>query len=150
MKKLKDTLTTESRITCDQLYSPFRANKLYVVKIISITDPQKSVTLIHHRTQYGLNNITEYACDKIVVPDKYDTDLQVVHTFGIHYFKCIERAYFNRDISSHTYTGYWKEWNNYGLLIQNGNYLDGKKEGHWCIRYSDSVVMYEGDIARFK
>lgn len=139
MQKLKDTKTNEKRDDIKDIkYAKCRANKLKVIGIIDIDNPNvTSSCIVNEYIDNFSSNIerklkTTYTVNEIVEPDKYDEDINNVCSSGIHYFKTLERAYYYKDANkNHKYTGYWADWGDSGNKILEGAYANGKKIGEW-------------------
>jgi hypothetical protein len=106
MKKRPDSKTNENRKNIfDPFHAKYRADKLYVLKIINVNNIEETVDSIFHKhLTFGYNAI--YTVGSIVESDNYDKDIREICTNGIHYYKSFESAYFNRPIPDN-YTGRW-------------------------------------------
>jgi antitoxin component YwqK of YwqJK toxin-antitoxin module len=166
LQKLAGTLTNEHRDNViDENYAKFRGDKFKVVDIINIDDP--SVTTKSIVNKYD-DILTEYIIGKVVYPDKYNDDINVIATHGIHYFKSLIAAYLYRAVPEN-YTGPWVDYHPNGQkqiehqyvngiktgiqtsFFQNGHKLsegkfeNGQKSGLWTYWYSDGDKQLEGN-----
>src|SRR5688500_6099539 len=103
MKKLPNTITNESRkYVQDKKYAKFRASELEVIAIINIQDAKTIDTINNiYRVRNIMGNAISFSniIYKIgckVKPDRFDFNLDVICSNGIHYFNSIEAAYFYR------------------------------------------------------
>ena len=147
MQKLQDTITNENRINVrNQLYAKFRANKLFVVKIINIDNMKYIDEIINN--YYDIKII--YKCNEIVVPDKFDEDIDKVCSSGIHYFKSIDPAFYYRDKPPKDFTGKWIRWYENGNKRNECEYIDGKETGKCIELYEDGNKRSEGECIDFR
>jgi hypothetical protein len=108
------TKTNENRIVHNWLYAKYRANKLKVVKIISIDHKDKTVGSIIHKSEFHLSApLTKYEVGKVVTSDSYSDDENLVCTNGIHYYNRMEPAYFCRQ-RPNDYSDVWIFFNSDG------------------------------------
>uniref|UniRef100_A0A6C0EC90 MORN-repeat protein n=1 Tax=viral metagenome TaxID=1070528 RepID=A0A6C0EC90_9ZZZZ len=126
LKKIKDTLTNESRDNVvDKKYAKFRANKLYVEKIIScdsLEELKQIKNSIHKEKELN------YIVGEIVEVENFDKDINIICSRGIHYFMTIEQAYYYAmDLSN--FTGEYKHWYENGVMMVQYNLIDGKLNG---------------------
>ena len=149
MKKLQDTRTNENRINvANSLYAKFRADKLYVVKIIN----SNNMELIKEVTNNNYYIKITYKCDEIIVPDIFDENINEVCSSGIHYFKTIDAAFYYRDQLPTQFTGKWVCWygNGNGNKNYESRYIDGKKTGKWTRWYENGNKSFEGEYINDK
>jgi antitoxin component YwqK of YwqJK toxin-antitoxin module len=96
MKKTNETIDNESRANVkNKMYAKFRANILYVEKIVSVMDPNCTVDYIVNT--FG-DSRKAYIVGEIVSEPGYDSDIDIVCSCGIHYFRTLEAAYFYESI----------------------------------------------------
>jgi hypothetical protein len=69
---------------------------------------------------------TKYTCGEIIIPDKFDLDLNVVASNGIHYVKTVDAAYYHR-LRPETHTGWWFSWNANGESESTCACINGEK-----------------------
>jgi antitoxin component YwqK of YwqJK toxin-antitoxin module len=141
MKPLPSTRTNESRDNVrDPGYAKFRADKLKVLVIFSIFDPSKKMRAIINK--FGKIKI-KYKVTKIVRPNKFDNNLNIICSGGVHYFKSLEAAFFYG--KRHIKSGHWRSWYDNGQICEEGDYQDNKQTGHWRSWYSNGQICQEGD-----
>lgn len=140
MKKLVDTITNESRAdVVDSANAKFRADKLEVVLIINV---RNGTTTQQTLTNWFNNMSVQYTVGRIVKPDKFDDNLNVVCSSGIHYFKSLERAYFYMEKGENgllSENGLFKEWYDSGAICNQCTYSEGKLNGPNESWYINSV-----------
>ena len=130
LQKTNDTIDNEMR--CN-LYSKndasYRANKLLVLKIFDVNNPKNTIDTINNNF---LNSHVIYNVNQIVSSDKYNSDVNIVATYGIHYYKTIDRAYYSL-FFPYNYNGYWIYYINdgSGKKICEGNINNGEQNGEW-------------------
>lgn len=147
MKKIDNepsTKTNEERLSViESDFAMYRANRLLVEKIININNPKTKKQLI-------LNDFngkhTEYKAGTIVTPDKYDVNINNIHSNGIHYFKSFVPCFYFRDMPLE-YTGVWLDFNEDGRKILEGNYVNGIKVGQWSEWYNNGIKEHEGEYS---
>lgn len=84
LEKIKDTMTDESRDDIfDFEYAKFRGNKFKVIKIINKFDINKELNEITN--SYDESTIN-YKVNEIAEGIFFDGDLNIVYSYGIHYF----------------------------------------------------------------
>jgi len=97
MVKDAKTKTNEKRVVTDSKYAKYRANELRVIRIFSLDDKTKKVTIIYHQSAlYKDAPLTTYELNKTVSADKYNENEDSVCSGGIHYYMTIEPAFYNR------------------------------------------------------
>lgn len=143
LQKTKNTNTNEKRIgVIDKAYAKFRANELLVIKIIDVENPdrtdKKQVVNRYYETK------TIYEINKIVTPDYYDEDIDLICSGGIHYYNTLLRAYYYRRTPK-DYTGNWIRWHNNGQKREEGVYVDGKETGLWTLWHYNGEKYEEGN-----
>ena len=116
LEKLEDTITNENRSNVSQiddnrLYAKYRANKLLVKEIINKYDLTNCEVV---ESNYCSN--TKYKINENVYPNDFDTNLEKVCSFGIHYFLKLVRAFYY----------------NIETEIMNGEYLEWYDDGEMC------------------
>lgn len=151
MKKTPETKTNEGRKNVkDPDKAKFRANLLSVVEIFNIADP--SITEKSISNTY-CHKITVYEVGKDVRPDLFDENLEEVCTYGIHYFKTLEPAYFYMDPPPQ-YTGTAVEWFDDGAISSEGPVVCGLKHGEFTYRWNEGPICwigtYENDLEQGK
>jgi antitoxin component YwqK of YwqJK toxin-antitoxin module len=143
MKKIFDTITNESRDgVINTRYAKFRANKLQVVTIISYHNPKRRSKKIIHKPDCMFPS-TVYIKGHIVEPDKYDYDLNIICSNGIHYFNSIEAAYYY-ELMSYDYSGVWKTYRDNGEIFSYCTYKKGIKHGNYVSYYPSGNKNSEG------
>jgi hypothetical protein len=119
LQKLKNTKTNESRKDIiDAKYAKFRADKLLVVLIFDINNPDIEYESTMNFTKLFCHPliVTLYEKGNIINPDDFDVDLEKVCATGIHYFKTIDAAFYYR-IMPENYTDEWKRYFDNGKEI---------------------------------
>lgn len=144
MKKLFDTITNELRDgIIDIRYAKFRANKLQVVTIIDYHNPKRRSKKIIHKPECNMFPSTVYIKGHTIEPDKYDYDLNIICSNGIHYFNNIEAAYYYKLIN-HDYSGVWKMYGDNGEIVISCTYENGIKHGNYISYYPSGNKNSEG------
>lgn len=137
MQKLQDT-SLESNFTLtktnenrkgivDKSYANFRANKLKVIEIFKMSDPEISR---EHIINTYMNKKVTYCVNQIVEPDFYDDNIENVYSGGIHYFKTPQGAIYYMNYPK-KFTGKWSSYYSNGQKIQEGEVVNGKLSGHY-------------------
>lgn len=129
----EDALTNESRIgILDPDFAEYRANKAHIVK-----GSGKS----NYRNPYYAKPLI-YNEGEIVYPDRWDTDIQIVSTHGIHYFKTYDAAY--AWAMSVPHDGIFQNYYSNGGLRVRRNYVGGKLVGPFEERYQTGGLKRTG------
>jgi hypothetical protein len=90
-KPLSDFICNESRDSVkNKEMAKFRCNGLNVVLIYDLVLQQTMSQILHQPNYWGL--LTYYKIGEIVKPDRFDDDLDIVCTSGIHYFLTLKAA----------------------------------------------------------
>lgn len=136
MKKLPDTKTNEARNgIVDEKYAKFRANKLMVIHIIDMNNPDLSEInpkkyvvneFMYWNDGFGrvIDKKMRYDVGQIVEPDCYDEHIDAVCTNGIHYYKSIVAAFYQKSIPE-KYTGTVLKWHSNGSFYDRFTYVNG-------------------------
>jgi hypothetical protein len=105
-------------------FAKMRCSKAKVIDIYDINNKDKKFN-----NAFGvLDKTFKYIVDEIVEPDKYNNNIDVVCTNGIHYF-LNEDAAFNWLLDSDNYTGEHKEYLGDGQIQRIVNYVNGIVDG---------------------
>lgn len=147
MSKTNKTKTNESRMNVfNDNCAKFRANRLKVIKIVSIEQPETQIG--HIINKFGIKEL-KYEVGKIVCVDNYDEDINKICAAGIHYFKTLRCAYYYRNVPKN-YNGIWINWYDNGQKKSKGKYLNGEKIDKWFFWYETgekmSIEIYSIDI----
>lgn len=136
------TRTNEGRKdVVDIDHAKFRGDGFMVIRIINLNNPHMTV---EQQINKGYGIMTIYQVGAVVRPDRYDDQIDVVCSGGIHYFKTLMTAYYYRPPPAR-YTGKWMMWHDNGEKSYVG-WLDGGKElGRWIGWYSDGTEKYQGE-----
>ncbi len=141
LKKLPISITTENRKdVINDKYAQFRANKLLVVKIVSLPDLQELEECRSLRNFYF-----EYRKNEIVEAYDFEMDIEIVSGKGIHYFKTIVAALnfgFNILDDHFYYDGIWYNYNYNGKLLEIYNLKSGKMHGLQTM-FSEDGTSYQ-------
>ncbi len=138
LKKTINTIDTEKRNgVINKNFAQFRADELFVYKIISLIDLKP---ILNARSLY--DNYFEYEVGKIVKAKDFDIDLDFVSGKGIHYFHSFIAAvcfgFVYRDVYE-WFDGKWFNYNYNGQLISthelrkgvfHGKQIDYDKDGN--------------------
>lgn len=90
LKKLDDTITNEDRFgVIFKENAKFRANKLECIQIFSKFDPKDT-----RRIGYSLFSGFIYEVGKIILPDNYDENIDIICAPGIHYFLSLNATFY--------------------------------------------------------
>lgn len=149
MEKQPDTQTNEERNgIVDPLCAKFRADKLKVLLIVSMDNlVEMPYSVLNPYRLDGLKCDVRYQVGKIVYANKFDTDLNKVSSFGIHYFKTIEPAYYYDRQCPTNYTGEWVCWHNNGQKYIEAHYVDGQMSGLWTMWYYNGNTQLKGNVS---
>lgn len=127
MEKCEDTITNEERKgVVDENHAKFRANKMRVTEIINMNDMKKEEYVVNYDV-YGGKSL-KYEVGAIVECDKFDNDIDVICSGGIHYFKMLMPAYYYRD-KPIAITGKWIDWHDNGRKQCEENWKCGQIDG---------------------
>ena len=126
-EKCIDTLTNEERHFEDygmKEHAKYRANKLKVVDIFNRYDPSKK-----YETTCSIYKSTFcYKVGEIVEETRFNIDLEIVCTHGIHYFKTLEAAFYYQ-INVRMFDGLVIVRDDSGYIVKELNYVDGRRNG---------------------
>ncbi len=128
LELLEDSKTNEKRDdVVNDKYAKFRCDK---AKVIDITNVKTGETMEKDLSIW--NRGFDYTVGEIVKTD-FNTNLNVICTVGIHYFKTKEAAlsWFYRKSSIIFPDGKWIWWYENGDKSSEGTYKDGKEDGKW-------------------
>uniref|UniRef100_A0A6C0EA05 Uncharacterized protein n=1 Tax=viral metagenome TaxID=1070528 RepID=A0A6C0EA05_9ZZZZ len=127
LRKLEDTVTDELRSNIVQRnFATFRANKLYVEKIIDIETLEDVIEVIN--TIYPHKHLT-YIEGKVIEEKHF----HLTNTEGIYYFLTLEPAY-SIGYQKATHKVLWWYYN--GNKMYEAEYKNGEKHGkytHWNV-----------------
>ena len=145
MKKTSDTITNEERKNIiNYNFAKFRANVLYVVAIVEI-DNLTTIDEITNCANYNKGNILKiiYKINNLVFPDKFDQNINIICTSGIHYFKTLDAAfYYNYNPQENTGKCYYFYPN--GEFYSIANYKHGKLSGKYISWHTNGTKLMEG------
>jgi antitoxin component YwqK of YwqJK toxin-antitoxin module len=130
MKKVDDTnltLNETKSSMMDENYANLKANKLEVVEIFNIGNPQE-----HFKSIKTYNEIL-YKKGEMVIADDIQMDNVDSNSKIIRCFRTIDRAFYYRQMPR-DYTGKWIEWYESGQKKSEMEYLQGRKHGK-CYRW---------------
>ncbi len=86
-----------------------------------------------------------YEKGKIVLPDRFDYNLNHICSNGIHYFKTIDAAFYYSKQVPTNYTGYWINYHfEKGEKYSEGYYINGLRDGKWIYWYYTGQKLAEG------
>lgn len=130
MEKCGRTITNEDRKdVVDKKYAKFRANKLKVVKIINTIDGSSEDHVVNV-SAYG--DPLLYKVGAIVECDKFDKNIDVVCSHGIHYFKTLIPAYhYEMPNIDSKYNGEILKWYDNGRLASKMICSNGLSTYSW-------------------
>lgn len=142
LKKLKDSKTTEERpFVVDKNYAQFRADKLFVHKILTLPDLKE---IDCARSLY--DSYFQYRVGEIVEAPEYDPSLDIVSGKGLHFFHSFVAAlcfgFVYRDIYEY-YDGIWYDYNYNGLLISTHELKKGIMHGKQLEFHEDGTIIQE-------
>jgi hypothetical protein len=121
-------------------HAKFRGDGFMVIRIINLNNPHVT-TEQQINISYGKKTL--YKVGTVVRPDRYDRDIDMVCSGGIHYFKTLMTAYYYRHPPAR-YTGKWMTWHDNGEKAYVGRLDGGKEIGRWIGWSSDGLKKYEG------
>lgn len=166
LKILNDTRTTQKRDgVYNNKYAKFRGDKFEVVHIFNKLDP--SITIQSVVNSMYVTKQLEYCVGQIVdvskvkyhvfpfqtLYDKFDENINIVCSSGIHFYENIEPAYYC-ELNEIICDGRVKFWYGGGALRCCGDYKNGKHDGNWIYYAEDgsieSKVYYKNDYSYFK
>uniref|UniRef100_A0A6C0EBY0 Uncharacterized protein n=1 Tax=viral metagenome TaxID=1070528 RepID=A0A6C0EBY0_9ZZZZ len=128
LEKLGSTRTNESRDVYDSHYAPYRASELKVVKIFDRFNPDLTTNMIINN-EFNGEKLT-YEVGK-TVSSVFDGNTKEIHTFGIRYYKTLDRVYYLFRPENVNYTGVWYDWSITGSLVLECNYVNGILNGYY-------------------
>ena len=136
LEKTHITKTNEGRSLGkfgDSRYAKYRANELKVINIFDRYNPsiKKEKTVSSLRTSFG------YKVGTIVKEHEYNDDIEKVCTYGIHYFKTLEAAFYYRIGRYNSVNGVVIKRNSDGKKIEQ-YFLCGEGIDGVCTRWSGS------------
>lgn len=148
MEKLPDTITNEDRrYVFDMSCAKFRANKLRVRLIVNITNlDDVSNLVINTYADYNTHSTVCYQTNRIVEPDDFDNNIEVVCSSGIHYFKSIEPAFnYNRDYLNEIdgLNCVWKQWHDNGDPMKEIRIVNGVADGIYREWFANGILKLE-------
>jgi antitoxin component YwqK of YwqJK toxin-antitoxin module len=149
MQKLSETRDNEIRVNIyDSNFAKFRASHLLVVLILDINNPD----IEYESTDNRDFEYTLYEKEKIVYPDSFDPDLDKICSNGIHYFKSIDAAFYFAIYhkKNQNYSGKVIYCNDDGRKYQEGNYINGQKNGVWTQWNEYGEITNQGDYLNDK
>jgi hypothetical protein len=142
LKRCPDTVTNESRRNVfDPKRAKFRGSKFDVIEIIDLGDMTTKQSV-----QSSYKHSFKYTAGEIVEPDKFNNDMDIVCTNGIHFFIDIETAFFHMDtddFSRLVRTGKRMGWHDCGQLSYVSEWLDGKHHGRSLLYCPDGTYFEE-------
>ena len=141
LELVSDTKNNEERnYVVDPSHAKFRCNKAMVVSIIN---PITGKEMDHDKSVYSPNFV--YKKNEVAFCSRYDTDINIVCTKGIHYFKTEEAAlsWFYSQNDNNFLDGKCKEWHENGQKKCEGLYKDGKRDGKWTEWYDNEQTKSE-------
>ena len=145
LQKLPDTITNESRSVANANCATFRANKLLVVNIIHKFN-QKTRRSI--RNSIYADEKIEYIKGKIIKVEDFDTNVNEVHTAGIHYYKTMEVPFY-LELQTEI-DGEWMEWHVDGQKLSKITYKGGKREGESIDWHKNGHMKSKGEYKNGK
>jgi len=138
LEKLNDTITNESRGDIfDDKCAQFRANKLLVLKIFNIVSLTELASI--DNSIYPSKQI-KYLVGNVIEEKNFNTDLNKIHTEGIHYYKTIEPAYY-KNLQLNDYTGKYYEWHENGAKKLECEYFAGNLSGMYAKWFSNGKKL---------
>ena len=142
LKFLSDTKTNEERKdVINPSHAKFRADRLFVVAIINIHNLQTFDEIRNNNFQLKII----YKINQIVIPDKFDLDIDNVCSSGIHYFRTIDTAYYYRTMKK-DFTGNWICFRDDGTMESESELLKGQSNGYYKKYYTNGNICLEGKI----
>lgn len=140
MQKLQETKTNEERKgIVNSSCAKFRANKLKVVEIFKMSNPEINKEYVINA--YGDVNLT-YRVKQIVGPNYYDDDIENVCSCGIHYFKTPLRVIYYGGVPV-DFTGEWFYFSDDGFKEKVENLVNGKLSGKTTEFYKNGTIYRE-------
>jgi antitoxin component YwqK of YwqJK toxin-antitoxin module len=152
LKKVEDTLTNESRENIkDTKNALYRANKLKVIKIINVVNPNVTKRKMTHKHDIIK---TKYEVNKMIESKSYTSDINIVLGDGIYYFKTPITAYYkiylddtialstlpHISVQKSIKSCNWINWYNNGQVCEEGLFKDGYKTGKWIEYYKSGNI----------
>lgn len=143
LKYESDTNTNETRTNAvDTDYAKYRADKMRVMLIVNKFD---ATTTDKISNSIYAKRIT-YSVGEVITEINFDTTLNNTCSFGIHYFKKIDEAfYFELGSDRYKITGLYKEWYENGNLGKKSAYIDGELNGKTTKWRENGDLMSEGN-----
>jgi antitoxin component YwqK of YwqJK toxin-antitoxin module len=122
LAKLPQTMTNEARSNIvDKRYAKFRADTLFVVKIVHKMDQDKKINSVTNTIHYDKKII--YESGKTINVEDYDENMEEICSTGIHYFLSYKAAFFYESDTKF-------KWSDNGRKESKIKYLDGGFELH--------------------
>jgi antitoxin component YwqK of YwqJK toxin-antitoxin module len=146
LQRDEKTLTNESRNgVINKNFAKFRGNMFKVVKIIDIENAKTIKTEILNRYTFSSDTVFDlkYVVGEIVEDKKYDTDINVVCSHGVHFYSSLKAAFCYRTNPDKKYTGLWYGWTSEGDIEFMYRYENGKKVGSsvkWYGLYDEKTM----------
>lgn len=142
-EKLPDTLTNETRHGIyDKDFASYRANKLQVKLIIDKFDIKNTISTITNST-YKASTVN-YQVDTCITIPNYNTDIEEVNTFGIHYFTNIIVAYYY-DLKNIMQEGKYYEWWKNGNKKYECTIVNNKENGIYIQWFDNGKIWFLGN-----
>lgn len=115
LKKDQTTKTNEKRFNISSSKcAKLRANKLLVVNIINKFDPSETLNSITNSIYKDSQK--DYVIGKIIT-SRWNSDLSIINTEGIHYFNTIEPAFYSElFFLTKKFGGKWYDWHDNGQM----------------------------------
>lgn len=145
MELCHDSLTDSDRSVIDRRYADFRTNKVLIKKIYRKDNESETLNEIHsdYAQENGINSfqITKYVVsNEPLIDNNFNHNINNIWLAGIHYFESKDAAYFyNNNLIN--FTGLAKKWNRDGFLIEQQEYVNGKRHGKG-ISYVDPIRSF--------
>ncbi len=160
LEKTEKTKTNESR---DKIAVPefawYRGSEFKVVKIFNKFDPSHTINSIENNKIFkGLHNNLTYTVGEIVSPSifitkngeehgHYDEDMNNIHSYGIHYFKTMDAAFYydlhKIPTDQGEYTGKYYQFFPNGKILMEIDYYSGKYHGKYIVYYTNGLKDFE-------
>ncbi len=128
------------RVIVNDRYAQFRANELFVKKILSLPDLTE-ISCAHSLRQ----SYFEYRVGEIVKSDMFEQNNDIVSAEGIHYFKSAVAAlcfgFHVPGVVYEYYDGVWYDFNYNGKLLAVYNLKSGTLYGKQTVFLDDGSVL---------
>jgi len=141
LKKCIDTVCNENTLyVYDNNNATYRANKMLIYNIIHKLDNSCISQIFSNKVLYEKYKVIEFS-------NYNDIDIN-----GIEYYTNYNRALFeeNNVLLNIKYTGYYVQYDTFGQKLQEGNYINGNKNGKWILYQPLNIINNNNNISFYQ